>query len=104
MRRPQVRQEVQEAEEQRDENSHVHVPAVFQARALDKRHLALDLLLHHRRDRHAVHAPRQHGADERAVDEVDGEGVLSQPEEVFAAQHVLERGREEDGEADEVHA
>ncbi|KFY88016.1 hypothetical protein V498_06936 [Pseudogymnoascus sp. VKM F-4517 (FW-2822)] len=78
---PQVGQEVEQAEEERDENRHVHVPAVFQSRALDKRHLALDLLLDHVGDPHAVHAPRQHGADERSVDEVDGEGVLSEPEQ-----------------------
>lgn len=38
------------------------------------------------------------------MEEVDGEGVFSEPEEVFGGKSVFELGREEDSEADEVHA
>jgi len=45
--------------------------------------------------------PDEERAEERAVEEVDGEGVLAEPEEVLAGEDVLDEGREVDAQRDE---
>lgn len=52
----------------------------------------------------AVEQPGENGADERAMDEVDGEGVLAEPEEVTVGERALDRVGEVDAERDEDHA
>lgn len=48
--------------------------------------------------------PGEHGADDGAVDEVDGEGGAAEPEEGWMGEAALEEGREHDAHREELDA
>lgn len=52
----------------------------------------------------AVQHPDQHGAQERAVDQVDGEAVAAEPHEVLVGQNLLRARREEESDDDDIQA
>lgn len=89
--RPQIRDAIEHDEPDREEE----VPpsaATSDEGAGD--HLAI--LLDVGRQRDAEHHPHEERADERAVQQVHGEGVLAEPEEVFVGEDVFDGGGEVD--------
>lgn len=65
--------------------------------------LAFSLLLMEAGNLHTVHDPGHDGADKGTVNEVNGERVLSEPEQVLGRQPVLELRGDENREANKVH-
>lgn len=94
---PEIRDAVQDDEPDGEPEPEARAAAEFQGRA----GRGLALLVDDVRGRvdAEVH-PDEERAEERAVEEVDGEGVLAEPEEVLAGEDVLDEGREVDAQRD----